>query len=50
LDVSLNTEKIRIALGRSMPDVDSGLCGFRELRGRQYPQQLKSYLVGWRRP
>jgi dTDP-4-dehydrorhamnose reductase len=44
LDVSLNTAKIRIALGHSMPDVDSGLCVFRELRGRQYPQQLKSYL------
>jgi len=44
LDVSLNTEKIRVALGRSMPDVDSGLRGFRELRGRQYPRQLKSYL------
>ncbi len=50
LDVSLNTEKIRIALGRSMPNVDSGLCGFRELLGRQYPQQLKSYLGGGRQP
>jgi dTDP-4-dehydrorhamnose reductase len=44
LDVSLNTAKIKVALGRSMPDVNSGLCAFRELRGRQYPQQLKSYL------
>jgi dTDP-4-dehydrorhamnose reductase len=50
LDVSLNTEKVRIALGRSMPDVDSGLCGFRELRSRQYPQQLKTYLGGGRQP
>jgi len=50
LDVSLNTEKISIALGRSMPDVDSGLCEFRELRSRQYPRQLKSYLDGGRRP
>jgi dTDP-4-dehydrorhamnose reductase len=50
LDVSLNTEKISVALRRSMPDVDSGLSGFRELRGRQYPQQLKSYLGGGRRP
>jgi len=33
-DISLNTEKIRIALGRSMPDVDSGLSRFRDLRGR----------------
>jgi len=44
LDVSLNTEKISRALGRSMPNVDSGLRAFRELRDRQYPQQLKSYL------
>src|SRR5271169_3276199 len=29
LDISLNTEKIRVALQRSMPDVDSGLNGFR---------------------
>jgi dTDP-4-dehydrorhamnose reductase len=50
LDVSLNTEKVRTALGRSMPDVDSGLCGFRELRSRQYPQQLKGYLGGGRQP
>ncbi len=50
LDVSLNTEKIRMAMGRSMPNVDSGLRGFRELRGRQYPQQLKSYLGGGRQP
>ncbi len=50
LDVSLNTGKIGIALGRSMPGVDSGLCEFRELRGHQYPQQLKSYLGGGRRP
>jgi dTDP-4-dehydrorhamnose reductase len=44
LDVSLNTAKIKVALGHSMPDVNSGLNEFRELRGRQYPQQLKSYL------
>jgi len=50
LDVSLNAEKIRIALRRSMPDVDSGLSEFRELRSRQYPQQLKSYLGGGRQP
>lgn len=43
-DVSLNTEKISHALGRSMPDVDSGLRRFRALRDRQYPQQLKNYL------
>ena len=50
LDVSLNTAKIRNALGRSMPNVDSGLCRFRELRDRHYPQQLKNSLGGGRRP
>lgn len=50
LDISLNTEKIRKALGRSIPDVDSGLAAFRGLRDRQYPQQLKSYLGGGSRP
>jgi dTDP-4-dehydrorhamnose reductase len=50
LDVSLNTTKIRIALGRSMPNVESGLCRFRELRDCQYPQQLKSYLESGSRP
>jgi dTDP-4-dehydrorhamnose reductase len=50
LDTSLNTEKIRVALGRSMPSVDSGLSEFRKLRDRQYPQQLKKYLVGGNRP
>jgi len=49
LDISLNTEKIRTALRCSMPDVDSGLNGFRELHNRQYPQQLKSYLGDWKR-
>jgi dTDP-4-dehydrorhamnose reductase len=50
LDVSLNTEKIRIALGRAMPDVDSGLRGFRELRDGQYPQRIKSCLADGDRP
>jgi dTDP-4-dehydrorhamnose reductase len=50
LDVSLNTEKISGALQCSMPDINSGLSRFRELRRRQYPQQLKSYLGGGRRP
>jgi dTDP-4-dehydrorhamnose reductase len=49
LDASLNTEKIRFTLGRSMPDVDSGLSAFRELHKRQYPQKLKSYLAGEKR-
>jgi dTDP-4-dehydrorhamnose reductase len=50
LDISLNTEKISMALGRSMPDVATGLARFRELRNRQYPQQLKRYLDHGRRP
>jgi dTDP-4-dehydrorhamnose reductase len=44
LDVSLNTRRIQTKLGRSMPDVDSGLREFRELRGHRYRQQLKSSL------
>jgi len=48
LDASLNTEKIRQSLGHMMPDVDSGLRTFRELRLHQYPHQLKSYLVSER--
>ena len=46
LDISMNTEKIRTALGCSLPDVDSGLSEFRHLRDRQYPQSLKRYLSG----
>ena len=42
LDVSLNSGKIRTALGCSMPDVDSGLREFRTLRDRQNPQHLRS--------
>lgn len=45
LDISLSSEKVSISLRRSMPDVDSGLRRFRELRARQYPQQLKKYLA-----
>lgn len=45
LDVSLRTAKISAALGCSMPDVDSGLTKFRELRDVCYPQQLKNYLL-----
>ncbi len=46
LDVSLNTQKVRLALGRTMPNVDQGLRRFRALRQKGYPQQLKSYLTG----
>jgi dTDP-4-dehydrorhamnose reductase len=45
LDVSLNTEKVRLALGRTMPDVDSGLRRFRALQQSGYSQQLRSYLT-----
>jgi len=44
-DPSLNTDKIRSALGRPMPDVDAGLRRFRELRESGYCNQLKSFLV-----
>ena len=45
-DPSLNTEKIRAALGRPMPDIDSGLGRFRQLHDSGYHKQLKSFLVG----
>ena len=43
-DMSLNTEKVRAALGYPMPDVETGLRRFRELQEAGYPQKLKSYL------
>jgi dTDP-4-dehydrorhamnose reductase len=46
VDSSLNTEKVRIALGRPMPDVDQGLRQFRLLHESGYQNQLKSFLVG----
>jgi len=46
LDISLNTEKIRLALGRPMPDVESGLCRFRELQESGHLQQLRRSLAG----
>jgi dTDP-4-dehydrorhamnose reductase len=45
-DMSMNTEKISAALGRPMPNIESGLRRFRELRDTGYPQRLKSYLHG----
>jgi dTDP-4-dehydrorhamnose reductase len=48
LDISLNVGKTSRALDRSMPTVDAGLREFRDLRGRHYPQKLKSYLDGGR--
>jgi dTDP-4-dehydrorhamnose reductase len=46
LDSSLNTRKVRMALGRLMPDVDQGLCRFRQLHESGYRDQLKGFLVG----
>jgi dTDP-4-dehydrorhamnose reductase len=45
VDPSLNTEKIRAALGRPMPDVDAGLRRFRELSESGYSRRIKSFLV-----
>jgi dTDP-4-dehydrorhamnose reductase len=44
IDPSLNTAKIRAALGRPMPDVDTGLRRFRDLHESGYHNQLKSFL------
>lgn len=46
VDSSLNTGKVRIALGRPMPDVDQGLRRFRQLHESGYRNQLKNSLVG----
>jgi len=46
LDCSLNTEKVRAALGKTMPDVDAGLRRFRQLHESGYQSRLKSFLVG----
>lgn len=43
-DVSLNTQKVRAALGNAMPTVDEGLRRFRELQDEGYVNKLKSYL------
>ena len=43
-DMSLNTDKITAALGRTMPDVESGLRRFHALYQEGYSQKLKSYL------
>lgn len=45
-DSSFNTEKVRTALGRPMPDVDTGLRRFLQLRENGYRNQLKSFLIG----
>ena len=45
MDPSLNTDKIRAALGRPMPDVETDLGKFRHLRDSGYRNQLKSFLI-----
>jgi dTDP-4-dehydrorhamnose reductase len=45
VDPSLNTQKIRAALGRSMPDVDAGLRRFRELSESGYSGRIKGFPV-----
>jgi dTDP-4-dehydrorhamnose reductase len=41
-NVSLVTVKIAAALGRSMPDISSGLAGFKELRDSGYAARLRA--------
>ena len=45
LDPSLNTAKVAAALGRPMPDVDSGLRRFRDLYLSGYHEQIRSFLI-----
>ncbi len=45
-DMSLNTAKIAEKLRRSMPDVNSGLVRFRELRDNGFVRELRSYSGG----
>jgi dTDP-4-dehydrorhamnose reductase len=45
IDPSLNTEKIRAALGRAMPDIGTGLRRFWDLHQSGYHNQLKGFLV-----
>jgi dTDP-4-dehydrorhamnose reductase len=45
-DTSLSTDKVAKALGRPMPDVDSGLRRFRELQENGYRQMLENLLTG----
>jgi dTDP-4-dehydrorhamnose reductase len=47
-DVSLNTEKICARLGRSMPDVNSGLRRFARLRPEGYMERLRGEVMGVR--
>jgi len=44
-NTSLNTGKISAALGRSMPDVDSGLRKFAQLQAIGYVERLRSQLT-----
>ncbi len=46
LNTSLNTEKICAALGRAMPDLDSGLRRFAQLRDNGYVDRIRRRLIG----
>jgi dTDP-4-dehydrorhamnose reductase len=46
LDTSLDTGKVATALGRQMPDVESGLRRFRDLYESGYPQIMKEIVTG----
>lgn len=47
-NTSLNIEKICTQLGRSMPDVDSGLRRFSQLRAQGYVERMRGELTGAR--
>jgi len=47
-NISLNTGKICAQLGRSMPDVDSGLRRFAQLRAEGYIERLRGEVMGVR--
>lgn len=48
-NTSLNTKKICAALGRTMPDVDSGLQKFAQLREDGYLQRFRDHYAGARK-
>ena len=47
-NTSLNTEKICAALGRAMPDVESGLRRFAQLQSGGYVERRRGHLTGVR--
>lgn len=48
LNTSLNTGKISAALGHAMPDLESGVRRFAQLRGNGYADRIKRRLTGVR--